>query len=230
MILDLHIHSRYSFDSLSNPKDIIRVAKKKKLNGIAITDHGTVQGSLEAKGVNNDPGFIVIIGSEIGTEVGDIIGLFLSTEIKSRKSLEVIEEIHRQGGLAVLAHPFKGHQLNEELVEKIDLIEGFNSRTRDIDNKKAVQLAERYKKPVIAGSDAHFLSEIGASKVIIDSNDIFGGILKGQAKIESKPTPLFMQSLSQMIRYLKLHEYKYFPAGIASFALNVFREVTGRSR
>ena len=97
MIFDLHIHSKYSFDSISEPKKIIKVAKNMGLNGVAITDHNTTKGGLEAKKINRDHDFLVIVGSEISTEIGDITGLFLSEEIKSRNSMEVIEEIKKQG-------------------------------------------------------------------------------------------------------------------------------------
>lgn len=224
MILDLHIHSRYSFDSLSKPKDIIRIAKKKGLNGIAITDHNTIKGGIDARRINHDPNFLVIIGSEIATEMGDIIGLFLKEEIRSRDSIEVIEEIHRQGGIAVLPHPYKGHRLNEEIIRNIDVIECFNSRTSGENNKKAMKLAERYKKPIIAGSDAHFSSEVGACKVILNSADIRNEILNGRVvELETKYTPLYMQSLSQMIKSIKLGKYNEITIRFISLIVNIIR-------
>lgn len=223
MILDLHVHSKFSFDSLSKPKDIICAARKKGLNGIAITDHNTIRGGVEARNINQDPSFLVIVGAEIATEMGDIIGLFLREEIKSRNSIEVVEEIHRQEGIAVLPHPYKGHKLNDEIIKKIDIIECFNSRTSRENNKKATKLAEQYKKPVVVGSDAHFCHEIGASRIVLNSVDVQTKILKGKVEIETKYTPLCMQSLSQIIKSIKLSKYHDIPLQFISFIRDVFK-------
>src|SRR5262245_37400819 len=109
--LDLHVHSCFSFDSLARPEQIIWEAKHKGLNGLAITDHQTIEGALATIKLNPDPDFLVIIGAEYYTQAGDIIGLFLREEITTRDPLELIDEIHRQGGIAVLPHPYHGHTL-----------------------------------------------------------------------------------------------------------------------
>ncbi|MCW3138527.1 MAG: PHP domain-containing protein [Methanophagales archaeon] len=215
MRLDLHIHSKYSFDSILEPKKIIKVAKKRGLDGVAITDHNTIKGSLEAKKINEDEDFLVIVGSEISTEAGDIIGLFLSEEIKSRNSIEVIEEIKEQGGIVVLPHPYRGHKLNEELIEKIDAIEVFNARSSKIENERSVKLAERYDKPVIAGSDAHFSSEIGLGISTITkkgrTEDMRKLLLNCQIDVNNTLSPLYLQSFSQLIKSIKMRKYKTIP-------------------
>ncbi|RLI05513.1 hypothetical protein DRO22_02635 [Candidatus Bathyarchaeota archaeon] len=215
MRLDLHIHSKYSFDSILEPKKIIKVAKKRGLDGVAITDHNTIKGSLEAKKINEDEDFLVIVGSEISTEAGDIIGLFLSEEIKSRNSIEVIEEIKEQGGIVVLPHPYRGHKLNEELIEKIDAIEVFNARSSKIENERSVKLAERYDKPVIAGSDAHFASEIGLGISTITkkgrTEDMRKLLLNCQIDVNNTLSPLYLQSFSQLIKSIKMRKYKTIP-------------------
>ena len=224
MILDLHIHSKCSFDSILEPKQIIKVAKKRGLDGVAITDHNTIKGGLEAKKINKSQDFLVIVGSEVNTEVGDIIGLFLTEEIKSRNSMEVIEEIKKQGGLVVLPHPYRGHKLNDELLKRIDVIEGFNARTNDKDNEEAVKLAEKYNKPIIAGSDAHFASEIGLGKTIINSKEgITREILNGRAKLEVSQSPAYLQSLSQIIKSIKMKEYREVPSQLVSLTIRVIR-------
>ena len=224
MILDLHVHSKHSFDSFLKPKDIICAAKKKGLDGIAITDHNTINGGLEARKLNPDPYFVVIIGAEISTEMGDIIGLFLEKDIESRTGMEVIDEIHRQGGIAVLPHPYKGHKLlNEECIRKIDVIECFNSRTSRENNRKARDLAERFKKPAIGGSDAHFCSEIGACKVILKSTDIRNEIMNGKIELKTVYTPLAMQSVSQMVKSIKLKKYTELPALFTRLIINIVR-------
>ena len=128
-MIDLHIHSKYSFDSLLSPRTILKVAKKRGLTGIAVTDHNTIRGALEVRRINKDPDFAIIIGSEIITDIGDIIGLCINEEIKSCNSIEVVEEIKDQGGFAILPHPFRGHNLNQHIIEQFDAIEVFNGRS-----------------------------------------------------------------------------------------------------
>jgi len=214
MKLDLHIHSKYSFDSILEPKKIIRVAKKRGLDGIAITDHNTIKGGLEAEEINEDKDFLVIVGSEISTEVGDITGLFLSEEIKSRNSMEVIEEIKKQGGIVVLPHPCRGHKLSEKIVKRVDAIEGFNARTNKQNNIEAVRLAEKYNKPIVAGSDAHFASEIGFAKIYFRgsiTSDIKSSFLSNIIEITGNQSPRHLTHISQMIKSVKNRELKRIP-------------------
>jgi len=91
MKLDLHIHSKYSSDGVLDPEKIVKIAAKRGLNGVAITDHNTIIGGLKAKNYETED-FKVIVGSEISTERGEIIGLFLKEEIKPGNVQEVILE------------------------------------------------------------------------------------------------------------------------------------------
>ena len=75
MIGDFHIHTRYSFDSLMKPKKIMKIAKKIGLNAVAILDHNTIRGALETKKFEKDYDIRVIVGAEINTDVGDIVGM-----------------------------------------------------------------------------------------------------------------------------------------------------------
>jgi len=211
MILDFHIHSLFSPDSLSKPKSILNTAKIRGLNGIAITDHNTIRGAIEVKKINKDRNFLVIVGAEIETEVGDIIGIFLTKEIKSRISFEVIKEIHQQDGIVILPHPYKGHQLSEKLLKSVDIIECYNSRISKEINNKAFKLAKRYKKPIIAGSDAHFCCEIGFCKTTYNSRNIREEILEGPKKIEIKYIPIHNSFASQIIKSFKTKKFSKIP-------------------
>lgn len=162
---DLHIHSLYSRDSLLSPATIIKIAKKQGLNGVAVTDHGTIAGGVATNKANGDAGFQVIIGAEIETEFGDILGLFLHRQIVSRSFIDVCREIKEQHGLVALAHPFrKGQILPEQLYGHIDFIEGFNARSPHRLNLKAQATAKKWGVPMIAGSDAHLSFEIGRGR------------------------------------------------------------------
>ena len=97
MKYNLHIHSKYSSDGVLDPEKIVKIAAKRGLNGVAITDHNTITGGLKAKNYETED-FKVIVGSEISTERGEIIGLFLKEEIKPGNVQEVISEIKEQNG------------------------------------------------------------------------------------------------------------------------------------
>jgi hypothetical protein len=189
LIVDLHIHSVYSQDSPVEPRTVLKIAKKKGLNGVAVTDHDTIRGGLEALKANIDPNFVVIVGSEVETtDKGDIIGLFLTQEIQSREASEVIKEIKEQGGVAMWAHPYREGKnlLPSVVIKQIDVIEGLNAKTLESQNMLARALAERYRKPVAGVSDAHAAEEIGNAATLIDGSSVDGireALLKGKTQV-----------------------------------------------
>jgi predicted metal-dependent phosphoesterase TrpH len=191
MKYDLHIHSKYSYDSFLKPDKIIKIAKKRSLKGIAITDHNTIKGGLKALRENKDKEFDLIIGAEIKTDLGDIIGLFLNEEIKSRRFYEVIDEIKSQDGLTVLPHPYRQHKNPEKMVDHVDLIEGFNARTKKIYNDKSCQLAKGFECTVIAGSDAHLAFEIGRGLTIV-KGEIRKSLKTGRTEINGRESNYYL--------------------------------------
>jgi predicted metal-dependent phosphoesterase TrpH len=135
---------------------------------VAITDHNTIEGALQILALT--PPFQIILGEEITTKQGEVIGLFLQEEIPANLSIqETIEQIHHQGGIVAVPHPcdrLRHHVLQQdcwpEILPLVDLIEGFNGRTVfKSDDQFAQKLAADYGKPVIAGSDSHTPWELG---------------------------------------------------------------------
>jgi predicted metal-dependent phosphoesterase TrpH len=194
MKIDLHVHSNYSHDGSIPPADIIKLARKKGLDGIAVTDHGTVAGGLEAKKHETDD-FIVIVGAEMKTDRGEVIGLFLSKEIQSTKFRDVVIEIKAQGGLVVVPHPFdsmrrSAFRITDEEASFVDAIEGYNARSIfQTFNRQAVAFAEKHNLPIVAGSDAHHANEIGLAGIITDSKDIRDAIRRADISIFGKTSP-----------------------------------------
>lgn len=188
---DLHIHSSFSSDGMMDSKTIIKLAIKRNLDGIAITDHNTIKGGLEAKKYETKD-FKVIVGSEIMTDQGEVIGLFLSEEINAKKLLDVIYEIKAQDGIIVIPHPFdemrhSALHPNDEYASIIDCIEVFNSRcVFQSYNDKAVEYANKHNLPFVAGSDAHFENEIGNAGIITKSEDLREAIIKEDIEIFGK--------------------------------------------
>lgn len=143
---------------------------KMGINCIAITDHNTIAGAVKMKEIAPFP---VIVGEEVLTLSGEVMGLFLSEEIpRGLPAQEVIARIRAQGGLVNIPHPFDPLRLSlnlravQELLPQIDLIEVFNSRSSILGNSSRAKLfARKYQLPAIAGSDAHTLGEIGNAYV-----------------------------------------------------------------
>lgn len=169
---DFHIHSEYSYDSFSRIRDILKEAFKNRLDIIAITDHNTVRGGIEARKLNKKLRFpvVVLVGAEIKTEKGDIIGLFLNKEIKSREFDKVIKEIKAQKGIIILPHPKRGRMG----IKNVDVVEGWNAGEPREHNLKTLKI----KKPQIASSDAHVVREIGRAFTIITCRKTEKGIKK----------------------------------------------------
>lgn len=223
MIFELHVHSCFSFDSMLSPEKIVNAAMKKGLDGIAITDHNTIQGGLKAKKIKEGRDFEIIIGTEINTNVGDIIGLYLNEEVRSRMWREVIDEVREQGGLVILPHPFRGHKprpdLIPDLVSSVDAIEIFNSRTSLEDNIQADKLAKDNGKAAVAGSDAHFISEIGLGMTSWASGDLRKALVSRETSpFDCLSSRTYLQSLSQLIKAGKERRFSSIPYLMASAA------------
>ena len=96
--VDLHCHSSASFDSLSRPADLVRVAAERGLTHLAITDHERLDGALEGR-EHAPAGLTVIVGEEIRSADGDVLGLFLKEAVAPGLSAsETVDAIHAQGG------------------------------------------------------------------------------------------------------------------------------------
>ncbi len=104
---DLHVHTRYSEDSISSPEKIVQHCLKVGINCLAITDHNEISGAFEVKRIAP---FKVILGEEVLTSQGEIIGYFLSEKIQPRLSPEeTVARIKAQGGLACIPNGHARH-------------------------------------------------------------------------------------------------------------------------
>jgi predicted metal-dependent phosphoesterase TrpH len=165
---DLHVHSLWS-DGGQSPETIVRAAAG-RLDVVAITDHDEVAGALRAQtfaAVHPELGVEVVVGEEISTLNGHLLGLYLSERVPPGLPVrETIRLVHAQGGLAVAAHPFHplrgaapGHRSIGRLVPELplDAIEVVNNAgvfSRLYDAWAALRNVE-WMLPVTAGSDAH---------------------------------------------------------------------------
>lgn len=175
---DFHVHTRYSRDSLMSEDRLIRLALERGLTHLAVTNHDNVEGAIAvrdrvfAQGLEER--LHIILGEEVSSAEGEIVGLFLTETIAPGLSAEATADaIHAQGGLVSIPHPydpFRRSHIREEALLRladagaIDAIEVFNSRvTFGRHNQEAAELATRYQIPGIACSDAHSGIEVAMS-------------------------------------------------------------------
>src|SRR6187401_20759 len=175
--VDLHCHSKGSFDSLSAPKDIVRAAHARGLTHLAITDHDRIDVALEAREIA-PAGLTVIIGEEVKTTDGDLICVFLDRAIPPGLSaVETIDAAREQGGLVGIPHPFdrmRGSLLRDaamaSLAPHVDWVEAHNARVVGHGNEDASLFAREHGLPGVAVSDAHSVMEIGVAYIAVDGD------------------------------------------------------------
>jgi len=200
--VDVHVHTRYSGHSILKVEDVARIAKKRCLDAVAITDHDAIKGALELSKV-----FPTIIAEEVSSDEGDVIGLFLREKVEKGPALEVMDKIRAQGSLVMIPHPFdtmrKEALMKEELVSKGDIIEVFNSRVmRQEDNERARKFAVDKSLPMIVGSDAHTSVEIGRSFIEIDSVDDPSSFMRAlkNAKLHPRRSSVMVHGQTKLLK------------------------------
>lgn len=205
MKIDFHCHSYYSKDGISSPEKLIKTALQKGLDGIALTDHETTAGWKAALETAKKLNATLIFGQEIrikkgGKTIGEILGYFLKEEINpDGKSIEeIVGEIKKQGGIAIIAHPYYWRKPFHELEKYVNLVDGvecFNSRAHTKrGNEKAWDFARKNNLPVVAGSDAHSCFEVGNAYIETGAGNLEQlkeAILNKKIKIVGKQSSIF---------------------------------------
>jgi predicted metal-dependent phosphoesterase TrpH len=205
---DFHIHTRYSMDCEMELEDIIERCQKMEIDCIAITDHGTVEGGLKMQEIAP---FKIIVGEEVLTDFGEIMGMFLKETIPSNISVdEAILRIKEQGGLVCLPHPFdplRGLTMEPDEVDKlaprVDIVEVFNARSPiNSTADKALDYALRHNIPATVGSDSHTLGEIGRTFVEIDDFETPDQLLEvlKNGKISQHKASIFVHFFSTITK------------------------------
>ncbi len=174
--IDLHTHSSISHDGGITEQQYQTLLEKDPTAVVAITDHNEI--SLAQKLSIMYSGR-VIVGEEIMSESGEIIGLFLHSRIQPGLSaLATCQAIKEQGGLVYVPHPFEKTRhgipkhILEHLVSYVDIIEGYNARSKEPWlRKRAEQFAKDHGLIVVAASDAHGRNGLFSSYVAGD--DVF---------------------------------------------------------
>lgn len=182
MRTELHVHTRYSHDSILFLNLLALKCHWKKIKCVAICDHNTITGAQKAQNLFSKYGINVIVGEEIFSADGEIIGLYLKNPIPSGLCAEeTVRMIKEQNGLVMIPHPYDEKRYKTvlktkklyEISDNIDLIEIYNGR--NVSEKYSVKQAEiadsvvtDKKVAMIAGSDAHTFLELGRNYMITE--------------------------------------------------------------
>jgi predicted metal-dependent phosphoesterase TrpH len=200
-------------DCTTSLENIITRCLEVGINCLGIADHNTIVGALKMKVMAP---FYIIVGEEILTLDGEVIGFFLSQEIPSKLSMkETVAQIKSQDGLICIPHPYDRlrfsvfkDQVFDDIMPQVDIIEAFNARSLSPgSSKRAWQLARKYGKPASAGSDAHTLPEIGNAYVEMPDfngkDEFLSSLAKGKISgNRSNPTAHFVSTWNRLKKRL----------------------------
>jgi predicted metal-dependent phosphoesterase TrpH len=189
--VDCHLHTVASGDAVLTLEELADRARQTGLDVVCITDHNVTTAAVQA--AERDLGVRIIVGEEIRTPDGDLIGLFLTERIPYVLPLaEVIGRIKAQHALVYVPHPFDlarsslGRVLPGLCAEQaVDVIEVFNAKVADPAlNQQAADLARAFGLPGGAGSDAHDPPGVGAAYLEMPDFDGPAGFLAALAEAE----------------------------------------------
>jgi len=183
--VDLHVHTLYSPDSLITPQQLVYYARKRGLDGVAVTDHDRIDGALK---IARETDFFVIPGVEVSSLNGHIVALNVRELIpKGLGADETTERIHDAGGIAVASHPanFLKISLGKYTSRKFDAVETINASAIPFrySTKNSQKIASRLGLARVGGSDAHYGPEIASAYTLVnskvDSEKVVEAIRKG---------------------------------------------------
>lgn len=183
---DLQVHTDASPCSRASPEDVVQAAVDVGLDGLAITNHDTLEGYNAVNALA--PGDLTVIpGVEVTTTQGHLLALDLNEVPPQGDPLTVIHKIHEQEGLAVLSHPFD--KLREYYTDNLDRIaahidgvEVLNSRCIVPQyNRNAHSFAKQHELSITGGSDAHFPMEVGRAYTMCEGS-ILDAIREGSTE------------------------------------------------
>ena len=175
ILCDFHMHTHHSSDCATTVPDLVRRALELGLGAIAVTDHNSIAGGLEARAYVADRALPlhVVVGSEVKTATGEVIGLYLEEDVpRGLPFADTVAAIRALGAVVYVPHPFdRRHAIPDadlltRLVDELDVIEVANGRLlRESYNDDALAFADRHALLQGAGSDEHVVEGLGTAVV-----------------------------------------------------------------
>jgi predicted metal-dependent phosphoesterase TrpH len=174
MIIDMHIHTRFSPCSSIRIRQLVRKAQERELDGVCITDHDTIDSLSFFKNQPEVSGICIIVGIEYTTQKGDFLVFGPIEQIpKCMDAKNLLKWVQKEGGVAIPAHPFrKDRPVDPNILRNSKIIEGLNGRNLTSENKLCREWILKNTNGVktIGGSDAHTLDEVGRIVTVFEKN------------------------------------------------------------
>ena len=218
---DLHIHTAAG-DGMAEAGELLDyVQELTSLDVIAVTDHDGLEGAWQARErwARGRYRFEVVVGMEVTALEGHIIAIFLEEPVPSLGPVEeVLEAVHRQGGLCLIPHPLSWltRSIGQKVIERIlassregVYFDGLEAANRSLGARvsldKALRLnREHYHLAEVGGSDAHFLKAIGSAYTEFpgtSADDLRRAILEGRTRgVNGRHPSLLEIGLGQVLR------------------------------
>lgn len=169
MWIDLHVHEKtFSRDSFLSLGEIAAIARQRGLDAVCVTDHDSMGLKSYAEEFSRQTGFPVFVGVEYYSLQGDILAFGISDFPKERiPAQDFIDQVHRDGGAVVAAHPFRhnrrGLEGNLDTLTGVDALEVLNGSTLPDAAMQAVRYVHRYGFGATGGSDCHYPHTVGTA-------------------------------------------------------------------
>ena len=168
--IDLHVHSKFSGDTDSEPEETVLHAIQSNLYGIAFTEHYSYEVSEFAEKLREkyEDRIKVFRGVEFSSFDGHCLVFGVNTDrlaIKDASVEEVVLKVNEKGGVVIPTHPFRGSNSMGEKIKQVKglcALEGYNGYSHHSQNKKAIKAASELSLPFTGGSDAHAPREVGS--------------------------------------------------------------------
>lgn len=211
ILAELHCHTCYSMDSLMLPGEVIRVARRRGLARLAVTDHNVFEGARRAAEIDPE---LIVPGEEIMTTGGELLAYYVREPVPPGLSPErTIEILRGQGAVVCVAHPFDalrpGHWdegVLRSILPLVDAVEVFNARVATMKrNHSAAEIAAEIGKPGIAGSDAHAYLEVGRAMTRLPAFHDAAGLRAAltTAEVHGRLSPYWVHLFSRYAKWRK---------------------------
>lgn len=195
------------------PELLDYIEERTDLDVVAITDHDHIRGAWRAREVwaNRGYRFELIVGTEITTVEGHLIGLFVEDPVDSLTPVELaLQEVHRQGGLCIVPHPMSWvtRSLDRETLLRVNehagdgiYFDAIETATGSAAGRLWIERAKRLNQerlglPEVGGSDAHFPESVGCAYTQFEgsaADDLRSSIVNGTTSAESDGYPTLME-------------------------------------
>lgn len=242
MRIDLHVHTEYSHDSGAKIEDILRCAKHRNLDAIAITDHDTLEGTKQARRIRQSDDVQIIPGVEVTVPGGfyglHLVALFVEDYRPPQNLREAIEDMKKKGGIVILPHPYRVgtglfHHLHKGLINVDDVrfvlssvhyIEGLSHKSSDDEISQTLEYVGGAQHLLVAGTDTHTPENVGLVWTEVDDFAKFrAGV--GSTRIAALVKSGWDSHLGSLGPYLVGHEFEMGNTGEESALKKVAKQI-----